>query len=80
MDDLLSNYKKQSDGSYLDSYGNQIKPPIDIGHGYGYEQRRLNIVAKELNMTQAELNEYVNTHPQHFRRKHPTNPYCIFQT
>ncbi|MFZ7216252.1 GH-E family nuclease [Avibacterium avium] len=44
-----------------------IKGPIDIGHTYGWEHRRLSLAAKELKMTQKEFNDYVNARPKNFR-------------
>lgn len=44
-----------------------IEGPIDIGHAYGWEHRRLELAAKELNMTQQQFNNYVNARPGHFR-------------
>lgn len=37
-----------------------IKSPVHIGHVHGWENRRLLKAAKELGMTQKQLNDYVN--------------------
>lgn len=44
-----------------------IEGPVDIGHTYGWENRRLKRAASELGMTQKELNDYVNSRPENFR-------------
>ncbi|TCK01498.1 filamentous hemagglutinin [Volucribacter psittacicida] len=64
---IFAEYKELSNGDYLDSKGNLIKGPIDIGHAYGWEHRRLSLAAKELNLTQQQLNDYVNARPERFR-------------
>ncbi len=46
--------------------GNIIKGPIDIGHMYGWEHRRLSLAAKELNWSQKQFNNYVNARPGRF--------------
>lgn len=67
MEAIIRNYEKLPNGDYLHKDGTIIKGPIDIGHVYGWEHRRLEIAAKELNMTQTEFNEYVNARPENFR-------------
>lgn len=68
IQDIEANYTKLDNGDYYDPANNTtIKGPIDIGHAYGREHRRLELAADELNMTQKEFNDYVNSHPQHFR-------------
>ena len=44
-----------------------ITGPVDIGHDFGWEHRRLELAAQELKMTQQQFNDYVNAHPEHFR-------------
>ncbi|MBF0786255.1 hypothetical protein E4T80_12350 [Muribacter muris] len=34
-----------------------MKSPIDIGHAYGWEHRRLSLAANELNLTQKQFND-----------------------
>ncbi|WP_115306318.1 GH-E family nuclease [Pasteurella testudinis] len=46
---------------------NVIKEPIDIGHAYGWEHRRLSLAAKELKWSQQQFNDYVNARPEKFR-------------
>ena len=68
IQDIEANYTKLDNGDYYDPANNTtIKGPIDIGHAYGREHRRLELAAEELNMTQKEFNDYVNSHPKHFR-------------
>ena len=67
IQDIEANYTKLDNGDYYDPANDiMIKGPIDIGHAYGREHRRLELAA-ELNMTQKEFNDYVNSHPEHFR-------------
>ena len=47
--------------------GKIIKGPTDVGHAYGYEHRRLERAARELDLTQKQFNDYVNAHPEYFR-------------
>ncbi|WP_432481886.1 GH-E family nuclease [Moraxella sp. ZY200743] len=44
-----------------------IKAPIDIGHAYGREHRRLKILAHEFHLTQSQFNDFINAHPEYFR-------------
>ena len=61
-DSVYDRYIKLPDGSYTEkgNTSNIIKPPVHIGHRYGWENRRLIKAADELGMTQSQLNEYVN--------------------
>ena len=66
--EIEANYIKQPNGDYYDPANDiVIKGPIDIGHAYGWEHRRLELAAQELNMTQQQFNDYVNARPEHFR-------------
>ncbi|MCL1624310.1 HNH/ENDO VII family nuclease [Moraxella sp. Tifton1] len=68
MEAIMKNYKKLPNGDYEHiETGKTIKGPIDIGHVAGFEHRRLEIVAEELKMTQAEFNEYVNARSNKFQ-------------
>lgn len=61
------------DGSYRDNVSREvIKPPVHIGHAYGWENRRLLKAADELGMTQKQLNDYVNARPNRFRLENAT--------
>ncbi|SUD90600.1 GH-E family nuclease [Psychrobacter phenylpyruvicus] len=65
---IEANYTKLPNGDYYNPVTDvTIKGPIDIGHAYGWEHRRLELAAKELNMTQKQFNAYINAHPEHFR-------------
>ena len=67
-DDIMANYQKTSDGYYKNIKTEKtIEGPVDIGHTYGWENRRLKRAASELGMTQKELNDYVNSRPENFR-------------
>lgn len=61
-------YYKNDDGSFTlkSDPSKTIQPPIDYGHKFGYENRRILKVADELNWTQDKLNDYVNSHPEFF--------------
>ncbi|WP_237027481.1 GH-E family nuclease [Mannheimia haemolytica] len=55
-------------GNYRNKLTRQeIEQPIDIGHMYGWEHRRLSLAAKELNWSQKQFNDYVNARPENFR-------------
>nr|WP_225791709.1 GH-E family nuclease [Haemophilus parahaemolyticus] len=45
----------------------EIKAPIDIGHMYGWEHRRLSLAAKELNWSQKQFNDYINARSENLR-------------
>ena len=64
----MEKYEKQANGDYkIKGTNTIIKAPVDIGHAAGFEHRRLEIVAEELNMSQAEFNEYVNSRASKFQ-------------
>ena len=67
MKELEGRYQKLADGAYLDSKDYLIQGPIDIGHEYGWEHRRLQLAAKEVGMSKPEFNDYVNSIPEKFR-------------
>ncbi|WP_232001345.1 RHS repeat domain-containing protein [Neisseria canis] len=50
--DVYGRYTKLKDGSYMDASGNIVKPPVHIGHKYGWENRRLIKATDELGMSQ----------------------------
>jgi Domain of unknown function (DUF4157)/HNH/ENDO VII superfamily nuclease with conserved GHE residues len=58
---------KMPDGRYRDPDGVVRNPPYQIGHRYGLESRRLILQAMEERMTQAEFNDFINSHPEFFR-------------
>jgi hypothetical protein len=58
---------KMPDGRYRDPDGAVRNPPYQIGHRYGLESRRLILQAMEERMTQAEFNDFINSHPEFFR-------------
>lgn len=56
MQKIYANYDKLSNGNYCNKLTRQeIKAPIDIGHMYGWEHRRLSLAAKELNWSQKQF-------------------------
>ncbi len=68
MNSILSNYEKLPNGGYRNITTREIiEGPIDIGHAYGWEHRRLSLAAKELNWSQKQFNDYVNARPENFR-------------
>lgn len=68
MGELHSRYQRQSDGKYWDIVRNEeIEGPVEIGHAYGWEHRRLSLAAKELDWSQPQFNDYVNSIPEWFR-------------
>ncbi|MEE6032427.1 GH-E family nuclease [Avibacterium paragallinarum] len=63
-----NDYTKLENGDYYHTASDTtIKGPIDIGHIYGWEHRRLSLAAKELKMTQKEFNDYINAKADKFR-------------
>ncbi len=65
---IYANYEKLPNGNYRNKLTRQeIEQPIDIGHMYGWEHRRLSLAAKELNWSQKQFNDYVNARPENFR-------------
>ncbi len=65
---IYANYEKLPNGNYRNKLTRQeIEQPIDIGHMYGWEHRRLSLAAKELNWSQKQFNDYVNARPERFR-------------
>nr|WP_197272157.1 GH-E family nuclease [Neisseria sp. 83E34] len=44
-----------------------VKPPVHIGHEYGWENRRILKAADELGMSQKQVNDYVNARPQNLK-------------
>ncbi|WP_077464644.1 polymorphic toxin-type HINT domain-containing protein [Rodentibacter caecimuris] len=68
MQKVFADYEKLPNGDYRNKLSRQVvKSPIDIGHAYGWEHRRLSLAAKELNLTQKQFNDYVNARPEKFR-------------
>ncbi|WP_256891889.1 GH-E family nuclease [Rodentibacter pneumotropicus] len=68
MQKVFADYEKLPNGDYRNKLSRQVvKSPIDIGHAYGWEHRRLSLAAKELNLTQKQFNDYVNARPERFR-------------
>ncbi|HEY3703792.1 MAG TPA: DUF4157 domain-containing protein [Terracidiphilus sp.] len=58
--------RKTPDGRYIDPDGVVRQPPYQYGHIYGRENRRLIVEAGEHGMSQAEFNDWVNSHPEWF--------------
>ncbi|NEN76624.1 hypothetical protein F9B74_09935 [Pelistega sp. NLN82] len=68
MKKIFEQYDILPNGNYRDKVTREvIKGPIDIGHAYGWEHRRLSLAAKELNWSQKQFNDYVNARPEKFR-------------
>ena len=68
MKKIFEQYEALPNGNYRDKITRAIvKGPIDIGHAYGWEHRRLSLAAKELNWSQKQFNDYVNARPNNFR-------------
>ncbi|MGR3806839.1 two-partner secretion domain-containing protein [Pasteurella testudinis] len=68
MKKIFANYEALPNGDYFDIVKQKtIKGPIDIGHAYGWEHRRLSLAAKELKWSQQQFNDYVNARPEKFR-------------
>ena len=68
MKKIFEQYEVLPNGNYRDKITRAIvKGPIDIGHAYGWEHRRLSLAAKELNWSQKQFNNYVNARPNKFR-------------
>ena len=62
MSGLQPNLRLPSDGSYQhkETPNITIQAPVQYGHKYGWENRRLLKAADDLGMTQKQLNDYVN--------------------
>lgn len=58
--------KKDAHGNFIDDHGNIITD-WHYGHQYGHEHRRLVKAADELELTQAQFNDFVNAFPQYFK-------------
>ena len=57
MKKIFEQYEALPNGNYRDKITRAIiKGPIDIGHAYGWEHRRLSLAAKELNWSQKQFN------------------------
>lgn len=68
QEEIYKNYKPLPNGDYWDIKNNKLlEAPIDIGHGYGLEHRRLVLAAEKVGLTQQEFNKFVNSHPEYFR-------------
>ena len=68
MQKIYANYDKLSNGNYCNKFTRQeIKAPIDIGHMYVWEHRRLSLAAKELNWSQKQFNDYINARSENLR-------------
>jgi hypothetical protein len=60
--------KKAPDGRFLDANtGQPIDGPYHYGHKYGFEHRRLALEAQKRGMSQAQFNDWVNSHPEWFQ-------------
>ena len=67
-EEVYKDYNRLPDGSYEHiETGEIVQPPIHIGHKYGWENKRILRAAEELGMSQPQLNDYINSRPQHFR-------------
>jgi hypothetical protein len=60
---------KTPGGKFIDPHNptKTIDGPWDYGHKYGHENRRILLEAARKGMTQAELNDLVNSHPEWFQ-------------
>ena len=66
--DVYARYTKLPNGSYMNKDTFEVvKPPIHIGHKYGWENRRILKAADELGMSQKQVNDYVNARPQNLK-------------
>ena len=64
---IRERYDFTDDGKAIDKLtGEVIEPPLDYGHAYGWENRRVIAAADELSMSQKDLNDYVNSKPDKF--------------
>ena len=62
-----SRYRQLPNGDYIEiETRTVIKQPVDYGHIYGWENRRLLKAADELGMTQQQFKAYVNARPNLF--------------
>jgi hypothetical protein len=56
---------RNEQGQFVDSEGNVVERPC-FGHKCRYENRRVIAAAEELGMTQKQLNDFINEHPEYF--------------
>ncbi|SIO96559.1 Bacteriophage replication gene A protein (GPA) [Vibrio spartinae] len=57
--------EKNAQGQFIDDKGNVITD-WHYGHRFGVENRRILLAADQIGMTQEELNDFVNSHPDYF--------------
>lgn len=58
--------RKDANGQFIDKKNNIIED-WHYGHKYGFENRRVLRAADEMGMTQAELNDFMNTHSGYYQ-------------
>ena len=58
---------KNAKGQFVDPKTGKVIVDRDYGHIYGRENRRIIAAGKELGLTQAQLNDYVNARPEFFK-------------
>ncbi|WP_077535564.1 RHS repeat-associated core domain-containing protein [Pseudoalteromonas aliena] len=63
---IESNAPKNSQGQFVDQNGKVISD-THFGHITGHENRRIIAAADELDLSQQQLNDYVNSRPQFFK-------------
>ncbi|MDD2307921.1 MAG: GH-E family nuclease [Prolixibacteraceae bacterium] len=65
---------KTPDGKWIDANTGEIfEGQKHRGHVYGHENRRILKEAEEKGMSQKELNDKVNSHPEWFQIEKPSN-------
>ncbi|VEG12517.1 GH-E family nuclease [Moraxella cuniculi] len=65
---IMADYEKLPNGDYRHKTTRTVvKAPVDFGHAYGYEHRRLVLAAQQTGLTQAQFNDFVNSRPDYFR-------------
>lgn len=71
--EIKDQYEVNEDGKYVDpATETVIEPPYHYSHVYGWENRRIIEAADELNMTQKQLNDYVNSRSNVFKIENAT--------
>ncbi|MEL7088309.1 MAG: GH-E family nuclease, partial [Planctomycetota bacterium] len=63
---IQAGYERNAAGQFLDSAG-KVLDPYHFGHLPGRESRRVLAAADQLGFNQAQLNDFVNAHPQYFQ-------------
>ena len=62
-----ANYIRLPNGDYVHRDGTVVRTPVQYGHTYGREHRRLVLAAEQTGLTQTQFNDFINSRPDYFR-------------